>query len=221
MGKEKSFYQILGVSESATLAQIRSAYLAKARKLHPDNFQNSSDLELAKSEESMRQINQAWSALSNNVRRANYDKKLQNGKEDRTSRNTVSWASSQEWEPKTEPPKQTRRYATEEEMKLTWFAKLVKPLPLFLILIGGVVAIVIIASLGIGNNSDSTRSVPVPTGVPISCMDIVPGSRGVEVQCGNHDAVIWSSVPAGQSCPNGLNQISNGRGGLFCFTYSD
>ena len=221
MGKEKTFYQILGVSVDAKQSDIRTAYLAKARKLHPDNYQNSSTAELNQSEELMRQINQAWSTLSNEVSRSKYDKKLLSVKEQRSTHNASNWDSYQEWTPKSKPEKQATRYATQEEMKLTWFAKLVRPVPLFLILIGGVVAIAIVASLDNGNNTDRTRSVPVPTGVPISCMDFVAGSKGEKVPCGNHDAVIWTSVPAGESCPDDLYEVFNGRGGLFCFTYSD
>ena len=76
MGKEATYYQILGVSPSAKHDEIRAAYLAKARKLHPDNFQNASKREQTRSEELMRELNQAWSTLSNKEKRSEYDLKI-------------------------------------------------------------------------------------------------------------------------------------------------
>jgi len=221
MSKDRTFYQILGVSENAKPEEIRSTYLGKARKLHPDNFQNASKREQMESEMRMRELNEAWSTLSSEEKRSNYDLKLQNsnlkGKNFEPNRS----ATYQEWTPEVREEKQPTRYATEEEMKLTWFAKLVRPVPLLLILIGGVVAVAIVASLGIGSNDDSTRPVPMPTGTPEDCMEFGAGSRGIKVPCdGEHDAIIWTTVFTGESCPEGLKEIYNaqGEGGRFCYT---
>ena len=114
--------------------------------------------------------------------------------------------------------------ATREEMKLTWFAKLVRPVPLSLILVA-VVAVAIVASIGIGNNDDSNRSVPVvrPTGQPIDCMNLGTGARGERVKCvsGEYDAIIYRIVPAGEECPKDLEEVYKGNGEMFCVFYEN
>jgi len=224
MGESQTFYQILGVSENANPEDIRAAYLAKARKLHPDNFRNASKRDQARSEELMRELNQAWSTLSNREKRSKYDLKLINQKSGNRNYTSTDRTSYQEWIPEPTQEKTTPRYATKEEMKLTWFAKLVRPLPLTLILVA-VVAVAIVASIGIGNNDDSNRSVPVvrPTGQPIDCMNLGTGAKGERVKCvsGEYDAIIYRIVPAGEECPKDLEEVYKGNGEMFCVFYEN
>ncbi len=221
MGKEATYYQILGVSPSAKHEEIRAAYLAKARKLHPDNFQNAPKREQTRSEELMRELNQAWSTLSNKEKRSKYDLKISTEKSDNRSYPSFDGGSYEEWTPEPTPERTTPRYATEEEMKLTWFAKLVKPLPLGLIFVA-VVTVAIIATVGIGNNDASNRSVPAarPTGQPIDCFNYVPGGTGERVKCvsGEYDAIIYRIVSVGEGCPKDLKLIykRDGDGEVFC-----
>ncbi len=119
MSKDRTFYQILGVSENAKPEEIRSTYLGKARKLHPDNFQNASKREQMESEMRMRELNEAWSTLSSKEKRSNYDLKLQNSKLKGKNFEPNRSATYQRWTPEVRVEKQPTRYATEEEMKLT------------------------------------------------------------------------------------------------------
>ncbi len=219
MGKEATYYQILGVSPSAKHEEIRAAYLAKARKLHPDNFQNAPKREQSRSEELMRELNQAWSTLSNKEKRSKYDLKISTEKSDNRSYPSFDGGSYEEWTPEPTPERTTPRYATEEEMELTWFAKLVRPFPLVLILVG-VVAVAIIASIGIDNKDASNRPGPDvrPTGQPIDCMNYVAGSKGERVKCvsGEYDAIIYRIVPTGEECPKDLKEVYKGDGEMFC-----
>ena len=219
MGKEATYYQILGVSPSAKHDEIRAAYLAKARKLHPDNFQNASKREQTRSEELMRELNQAWSTLSNKEKRSEYDLKISSGKSDNRSYPSFDGGSYEEWIPEPTQERTTPRYATDEEMRITWFAKLVKPLPLGLIFVA-VVTVAIIATVGIGNNDASNRPVPAvrPTGQPIDCMNYVAGSKGERVKCvsGEYDAIIYRIVPAREGCPKDLKEVYKGDGEMFC-----
>ncbi len=58
----KDPYEILGVSRDATDEQIKSAYREKARKFHPDNFNdNPAAAEMAT--EKMQEINQAYDEI--------------------------------------------------------------------------------------------------------------------------------------------------------------
>ena len=60
-------YERLGVASDATAVEIRRAYLARARSAHPDL--NPDDLANAE----MVAVNEAWTVLSDEGRRADYD----------------------------------------------------------------------------------------------------------------------------------------------------
>ena len=64
----REFYDILGVSPSATQKEIKSAYRKLALKHHPDKSKNT------KSEEIFKKITNAYETLKNEDTRAQYDK---------------------------------------------------------------------------------------------------------------------------------------------------
>jgi hypothetical protein len=59
-------YEVLGVVRTATDAEIRHAYVALARRFHPDANPGG--------EERMRLVNEAWAVLGDRTRRAEYDR---------------------------------------------------------------------------------------------------------------------------------------------------
>lgn len=65
----KSYYDILGVSKDASESEIKSAYRKLAKKYHPDL--NPGDQQAA---EKFKEINEAYEALSDPQKRANYDR---------------------------------------------------------------------------------------------------------------------------------------------------
>lgn len=67
--KMKDYYQILGVSRDATQDEIKKAFRQLALKYHPDR--NLGDKE---AEEKFKEINEAYSCLSDPEKRANYDR---------------------------------------------------------------------------------------------------------------------------------------------------
>lgn len=72
-----NYYQILGVSETASLTEIRTAYRDLIRQTHPDLLQQKGITEQQAGSEKTRILNDAYSVLSNAKRRARYDNWLQ------------------------------------------------------------------------------------------------------------------------------------------------
>lgn len=60
------YYKVLGVSNNASLMEIKKAYKELCKKHHPDFNQNTSSVNL---EEQMKKINEAYSTLKNSSSR--------------------------------------------------------------------------------------------------------------------------------------------------------
>lgn len=69
-----SYYVILGISETATEAEIKSAYKRQAVQYHPDKHQGNSEME-----ERFKEINAAYQVLSNPYERARHDLQIKFG----------------------------------------------------------------------------------------------------------------------------------------------
>ena len=67
----KDYYSILGIPENVTPEQIKDAYRTQALKWHPDKNPDRDTTE------QMKDINEAYSILSNADTRARYDKEYQ------------------------------------------------------------------------------------------------------------------------------------------------
>lgn len=65
---KKDFYQILGVSKSATADEIKKAYRKLAMQHHPDKNQGNK-----KAEEKFKELSEAYAVLSDADKRKNYD----------------------------------------------------------------------------------------------------------------------------------------------------
>lgn len=77
----KDLYKILGVSSSATKDEIKKRYREFAKKFHPDRFATASESEKKRAEESFREINEAYSILSDDLKRKEYDERIKNRRE--------------------------------------------------------------------------------------------------------------------------------------------
>ena len=70
----KGYYKLLGVEENATEEEIKKAYRKEALKWHPDKWVDKSDSEKEQAETHFKEINEAYSVLSDKNQRAIYDK---------------------------------------------------------------------------------------------------------------------------------------------------
>jgi curved DNA-binding protein CbpA len=68
------YYEVLGVSRTATTAEIRKAYALLAREKHPDRFADPA--EKLKAEDYFKVATAAFNALSNDKQRQEYDQSL-------------------------------------------------------------------------------------------------------------------------------------------------
>lgn len=69
----KNYYEILGVSKTATADELKSAYRKLAKQYHPDLYTTKSDAEKKNAEEKFKEINHAYDVLSDEQKRAAYD----------------------------------------------------------------------------------------------------------------------------------------------------
>jgi molecular chaperone DnaJ len=68
MTEKRDYYEVLGVARSASNGEIRSAYRRLAKQYHPDVNQEDG------AEERFKEINEAYAVLSDDDRRASYDR---------------------------------------------------------------------------------------------------------------------------------------------------
>lgn len=68
MEEKRDYYEVLGVDRDADAKTIKRAFLKKARTLHPD-VNDAPD-----AEEKFKEVNEAYSVLSDETKRSNYDR---------------------------------------------------------------------------------------------------------------------------------------------------
>lgn len=75
----KNYYDLLGVKKEASDKEIKKAYKLKAGKYHPDKNVGKTDKEIAENEKIFKEINEAYSVLSDENKRKEYDYQLEFG----------------------------------------------------------------------------------------------------------------------------------------------
>lgn len=69
----KNYYEVLGVSKTATADELKSAYRKLAKKYHPDVYASASEQEKKDAEVKFKEVNHAYEVLSDEQKRAAYD----------------------------------------------------------------------------------------------------------------------------------------------------
>lgn len=73
---EDTYYTALGVAETATGDEIKSSYRSLLKRIHPDTVSTLSEETRRRAEEATREMNEAYSVLSDPRKRAEYDLRL-------------------------------------------------------------------------------------------------------------------------------------------------
>ncbi|TVP55717.1 MAG: J domain-containing protein, partial [Halomonadaceae bacterium] len=85
----KDYYKVLGVSEDADAAQIKSAYRKLARKYHPDVSKEDN------AEDRFKDVSEAYEVLKDTSKREEYDQlRRYGGREGQDFRPPPGWRSS-------------------------------------------------------------------------------------------------------------------------------
>ena len=87
---EKNYYKILEIPENADTEMIKKAYRKLAKKYHPDTNSGSKEAEIK-----FQDVNEAYSVLSDDEKRKEYDEKKNNKSRDFGGKTKSKGSSSQ------------------------------------------------------------------------------------------------------------------------------
>ena len=225
---DRSYYQILGLPQGASSQQIRDAHRQLARVLHPDRLGQATAAEQALAERRMREVNAAWSTLSDVGRRADYDRSLRaqrtspstgpsSGSGPGSSRGAGAGVDDTYRDPQTGRPEEEHDpdafYAKlrqaeldpDEEPLSEWHFWLLRRGPLVAMVLLGLVLFVATAYLsGNRSTSDTASEQGVATSAPVlECVRKDGGRPAIRVSCAtDNDGKIVTQVPIALGCPN-------------------
>jgi DnaJ domain len=191
-------YEVLGVAATAPAAELRQAYLARARRLHPDRWVDASPGERERVQRSMQEVNEAWRVLGDPARRRAYDAER------------VGAPRPADPDAGTGGPGAAR--FTASQYQAAWdadfsdevvvhdhpAARFLRAMP-WLLVAAALFAIFVFTAYA-GGPSSSTPGKPAPT----HCARVQPGGEAaVAALCGPDTRKVLSEVSGHQPCPAG------------------
>jgi hypothetical protein len=227
---QRTHYDVLGVPRSAAQDEIRRAHRQLAQLLHPDRLAGASPAERNLGERRMREVNAAWTALSDPVRRRAYDLTLSSSTTSRTT-TTRSSASSR---PAAPTPRSIRpedaddpdaAYARQRLAQLDTDEPVLTGAQFWLLRRAPVIAIVGVALFLLvftayaASGGDNGRTVTGTTGstIPsdVECVKYVDSHNAYLTDCngGPVDGAIITDVERSGQCPaqTRFAVVENGR----------
>ena len=215
---DRNHYQVLGVRPSAPTSEIRRAYRALAYRLHPDRQAGSTPAEQRLAERRMREVNAAWTTLSDPIKRSDYDRALARSSSANGSSGTpgagaaapprsASPQRSGEWWDSDDPDAALARARAsqvdpdEPDLSGAQFW-LLRRGPVVIMVIVGLVIFVASAYAGSGGPSDPTATSSPPAVVADSdCVKLMSNNMAYTVSCeGRFDARIVREEPDVRAC---------------------
>ena len=191
MATKKSHYEVLGVRPNASESEIRNAYRNLARRLHPDVVGSA-----VQGSQSMSEVNQAWTVLSDVGSRRSYDASI--GTESRMQRDSDTAARA--------------AYVVNQEHQLTparfpWRAMLA-------VAAAGAVVVLVLHAF----SSPAVPGAPDQLLSSGSCVVISTDLLASEVSCdAPHDAVVSQLIATDRICPTDTEPFRDRQGmGIAC-----
>ena len=218
---DRTHYQVLGVRPTAPAPELRRSYRQLAYLLHPDRQAGATPAEQRLAERRMREVNAAWTTLSDPTKRSEYDRSLaasrSSGSSTRTSAPGAGAAaggttsaratggSGQWWHSDDPDAALARAKAAEvdpDEPELSWAQFwLLRRGPVVLMLLVGAVIFVATAYAGRGTSSTTATSAPPAIVADSECVKLMTDSMAYNVSCeGGFDARIVREEPDVQTC---------------------
>lgn len=202
-----SHYDTLGVASTASVDEIRRAYRALARRLHPDRHLQSPPAEAARAERRMREVNAAWGVLSDAGAKQRYDLELALQRA-QAARASAAAPGPPGTAPRPPAPGSGPAYhghvdvAPGDGLWTVLFRAL--PWALVIFVLGG---IFVFTAFAAGQRDEPARGTPqvsVPTAEVGDCVRFSAPDRLALVDCSvPNQGEIVEKVPNGRPCPPG------------------
>ena len=191
-----SHYDTLGVAPTADARSLRAAYLAKARAHHPDRHVDSSPLTRERAALTMREVNAAWSVLSDPEARRRYDATIAEPRTGVTEQPRPAAGSASPAARRTAAPAATASSHGDTEDLVGRGLRLVPAAALLFLLLGIVIFTAFVAA---GGDDAPTTTVAPRTLAAGMCVRVDRVLTVVDCR-DRHDAIVASIVGISRGC---------------------